>query len=91
MGTARSKTLINSDQNNSPEAQQAIVPSPPRLLNLSAAASYLGVSIWTIRDLEAAGILPRIRVPLPNQRELRKLLFDRVDLDKLIDAWKDRL
>jgi hypothetical protein len=42
-----------------------------------------------VRDLEAAGTLRRVRVPLPHQGELRKLLFDRVDLDRLIDAWKD--
>lgn len=67
-------------------AQAAI---PPRLLNLDTAAAYLGMSPWTIRDLEAAGVLPRMRVRLPDGRELRKLLFDKADLDRLIDAWKD--
>jgi hypothetical protein len=61
----------------------------PRLLDLPAAAAYLGVSPWTVRDLEAVGTLRRVRIPLPNQGELRKLLFDRLDLDQLIDAWKD--
>jgi hypothetical protein len=61
----------------------------PRLLDLDAAAAYLSVSPWTVRDLEAAGVLPRVRVPLPDGRELRKLLFDKVDLDRLIGAWKD--
>jgi len=61
----------------------------PRLLNLEAAAAYLSVSPWTVRDLEAAGVLPRVRVPLPDGRELRKLLFDKADLDRLIGAWKD--
>jgi hypothetical protein len=61
----------------------------PRLLDLRAAAAYLGVSPWTVRDLEAAGTLCRVRVPLPHHGELRKLLFDRVDLDRLIDRWKD--
>jgi excisionase family DNA binding protein len=61
----------------------------PRLLDVDAAASYLGVSSWTIRDLDAAGVLPRVRVPLPNGGELRRLLFDRADLDRLIDVWKD--
>ena len=90
MGTPKSKSPMNTDHKNSPQAQQAVAPIPPRLLDLAGAASYLCVSIWTIRDLEAAGILPRVRVPLPNQGELRKLLFDRVDLDHLIDASKDR-
>lgn len=61
----------------------------PRLLDLEAAALYLGVSSWTVRDLEAAGTLRRVRVPLPNGGELRKLLFDRQDLDLLIERWKD--
>jgi hypothetical protein len=61
-----------------------------RLLDLEGAAAYLSVSEWTIRDLEAAGVLSRVRVPLPNGGELRKVLFDRVDLDALIERWKDR-
>jgi hypothetical protein len=61
----------------------------PRLLDVDAAAVYLGVSAWTIRDLDARGVLPRVRVPLPNGGELRRLLFDRVDLDRLIEMWKD--
>jgi hypothetical protein len=59
------------------------------LLDLELAAAYLGVSPWTVRDLEAAGVLPRVRVPLPGGRELRKLLFDKADLDRLIEAWKE--
>ncbi len=62
----------------------------PRLLDLDATAAYLGLSAWTVRDLDAAGVLARVRVPLPNGGELRRLLFDRVDLDRLIDVWKDQ-
>ncbi len=61
---------------------------PPRLLDLDATAAYLGVSPWTVRDLEGQGILRRVRVPLANG-ELRKLLFDREDLDHLVALWKD--
>jgi hypothetical protein len=78
---------VNSEPGWSPSASPAGLA--PRLLDLPAAAAYLGVSPWTVRDLEAAGTLRRVRVPLPNHGELRKLLFDRVDLDQLIDAWKD--
>jgi len=63
-------------------------PRPARLLELEGAAAYLGVSPWTIRDLEAAGTIKRVRVPLAQGRELRKLLFDKMDLDRLIEAWK---
>ena len=68
----------------------AVTTCPPRLLDVDADAAYLGVSSWTIRDLDAAGVLPRVRVPLPNGGELRRLLFDRADLDRLIDVWKDQ-
>jgi hypothetical protein len=61
----------------------------PRLLNVQAAARYLGVSVWTVRDLEAARIVARVRIPLPHDGELRKLLFDREDLDRLVTQWKD--
>ncbi len=70
-------------------ALHAVAPIAPRLLDLPAAAAYLGVSPWTVRDLEAAGTLRRVRLPLPNGGELRKLLFDREDLDRCIVAWKD--
>ncbi len=66
-----------------------VAAAPPRLLDLDATAAYLGVSPWTVRDLEAAGSLRRVRIPLPHGSELRKLLFDRVDLDRLIAGWKD--
>jgi len=66
-----------------------LCPLTPRLLDLQGAAGYLAVSPWTIRDLEAAGILPRVRVPLPGGRDLRRLLFDREDLDRVIARWKD--
>ena len=75
--------------NRSTLASQAIALVPPRLLDLEGAAAYLAVSPWTVRDLEAAGTLHRVRVPMPNGGELRKLLFDRADLDRLIEAWKD--
>ncbi len=77
---------LASGLERSPLAIQTIAP---RLLDLRATAAYLGVSDWTVRDLDAAGVLPRVRVPLPNGGELRKLLFDRTDLDRLIEAWKE--
>ena len=67
----------------------AVCPVLPRLLDLQSAATYLGLSPWTVWDLEATGILPRVRVPLANGAELRKLLFDREGLDRLISAWRD--
>lgn len=72
------------------EVQITSAPLVPRLLDLHVSASYLGLSEWTVRTLEQQGILKRVRVPLPNHGELRKLLFDRADLDRLIDAWKEQ-
>ena len=60
----------------------------PRLLDVGGAARYLGISPWTVRDLEAAGALRRVRVPLLGTRELRKVLFDRADLERIIEIWK---
>src|SRR5438132_8113713 len=49
-----------------------------RLLTLQQAADYLNLSPWTVRELEAAGTIRRVRLPV------RRLLFDRTALDKLI-------
>lgn len=81
------KTLPEEEAGSrQPRAAEAVVP---RLLDLKAAANYLGVSGWTLRSLEWAGVIRRVRVPTNGDRELRKLLFDRHDLDGLIEAWKD--
>jgi hypothetical protein len=65
------------------------VSAPPRLLDIAGAAAYLGgISPWTIRDLIANGTLKRVRVPLPNGGELRRVLLDREDLDRLVTSWK---
>ena len=83
---------MNSGENGSasgPRPNALAVQCPPRLLDLHSAAAYLGLSEWTVRDLEHAGILARVRVPLPDQGELRKILFDRHDLDRAIEVWKE--
>src|SRR5262245_40785146 len=74
---------------SNPHAVPGLCPLTPRLLDVDAAAAYLGVSQWTIRDLDAAGHLRRVRLPLPGGKELRRLLFDRSDLDRLIERSKD--
>ena len=89
MGTARKKLLINRGETASPEAQEASGLLLPRLLDLKCTGAYLSISPWTVRDLEAAGILTRVRLPVPNHGELRKILFDRSDLDRLVDMWKN--
>jgi excisionase family DNA binding protein len=77
---------MNGGRDDGTEVRQA--PALARLLDVDSAAGYLSVSTWTVRDLVAAGTLPRIRVPLPGGRELRRLLIDRHDLDALIARWR---
>jgi hypothetical protein len=70
-------------------SEMPLVQQIRRLVDLEAAADYLGVSTWTIRDLEAAGVLPRVHVPTRDGRQLRRLLFDVKDIDRLVESWKD--
>jgi hypothetical protein len=70
-------------------SQSATQSTAQRLLDLRSAAAYLGLSVYTVRELEWKGTLPRVRIPLPNGGEVRKLLFDQRDLDRLIESWKD--
>jgi hypothetical protein len=63
-----------------------------RLLNLHEAAAYLNVSYWTARDLVNFGKVPSVRLPNPRARDgrnVRRILIDRSDLDRLIGAWKE--
>ena len=83
------KPRTNSGTGDSAAVQHTVAPVSPRLLDLHVSAGYLGLSEWTVRTLEQQGILKRVRIPLPNAGELRKLLFDRADLDRLIDGWKE--
>ncbi len=39
----------------------------------------------SVRALEAAGTLHRVEIP-----DLRKVVFDRLQLDRLVDAWGGR-
>ena len=85
-GTATQNPRVNGGD----ERGAVVTPTSARLLDLRGAAAYLCVSEWTVRDLEAAGTIARVRIPLPNNGELRRLLFDRASLDDLIELWKDR-
>jgi hypothetical protein len=73
----------------SPPDGGAVSACLPRLLGVRATAAYLDVSPRTVMELRAAGHLRPVRLPLTGDHEVRKLLFDRVDLDRLIEAWKD--
>lgn len=68
---------------------QPSAPHPVRLLDLEGSAGYLSISTWGVRDLIANGTLRRVRIPLPNYGEIRKVLLDVRDLDALIERWKE--
>jgi hypothetical protein len=88
-GTPTTRARIRSGVPSGPEPQQGQVL--PRLLDLTAAAQYLGgISLWTVRDLVNGGVLKRVRIPGAGGGELRRVLLDRHELDRLVEAWKDR-
>lgn len=66
-----------------------VAPLAPRLLDVTGAALYLGVADDTIRDLDSRGVLKRVRLPGPGASDLRRVLFDRHDLDALIEQSKN--
>lgn len=84
-GTPDVKTLDNSDRGSRYTDRQSVDRRPSRrLLTLREAACYLGISQWTLRELTWKGSLPVVRMT-------RKLHFDLQDLDRFIEASKDRL
>jgi excisionase family DNA binding protein len=56
-----------------------------RLLSAQDAAAYTGWPYTTLRDVALRGHLPVVRIP-----GSKRMWFDRRDLDRAIDAWKDR-
>ena len=65
--------------------EKRVPPGEGRLVSAQRAAAYLGVPYTSLRDWALRGHLPLVRVP-----GTRRLWFDRRDLDRLIDAWKER-
>ncbi len=67
---------------------------PPRLLDARRAASFLGgVSVWTLRRWVDQGHLRPVRLPACWRKgeNCRRLLFDRRDLNSLIDMAKQQV
>jgi hypothetical protein len=58
-------------------------PVRPRLLPLKAAAQYLGLTVWGIRERAWAGQLPVVTFPGG-----RKWYFDVHDLDRFVEGHK---
>lgn len=67
----------------------AVAPLRPRLVDVAGAARYLSVGDDTIRDFDSRGVLRRVRLPGPGTADLRRVLFDVRDLDRLIEHHKN--
>ena len=87
VGTTATEHRMNTGEHQRAEAKTTT--ALPRLVDLLGAAAYLAVSPWTIREWAGKGWLPRVRFLLPSGHEVRKLLFDKQDLDRMIDTAKD--
>ena len=69
----------------------------PRLLTLPRAADYLGLGFDTIKELAASGELRQARVSIPAPTTAKRkggrialVLLDRLELDRLVSAWRER-
>jgi hypothetical protein len=78
------------------------VPEGARLLDLYQAATYTGLSYWTLRDYVTDGVIPVVKLPCGRQRtragvvsrkagdtSARKILIDKRDIDALIEKSKE--
>lgn len=66
-----------------PQGTTSPAPGPiaPRMLNAPTAAAYLGIGVYALRDLHYKAALRGVFIG-------RRLLFDKNDLDKYVDALK---
>lgn len=97
-GGARANALRRSGAAGVATVSGTQAPPPARLLDTKAAAAYLHVSEFTARDWALQGFFPvvelpprRPRVGERQKRAFRRLLVDREDLDRFIEARKRRL
>jgi len=74
---------VTGEQNG--RANNSSAEAQPRLLSAQAAARYLGVPYTSLRDWAMRGHVPIVRVP-----DCRRWWFDRRDLDRAVEAWKER-
>jgi len=73
-----SKTVTDK---SSQKAQRIANPPAQRLYDLKSAATYLGRSVWGVRELVWAGKLPVIK-------DGRKQYLDLYDLDRYVEQNK---
>jgi hypothetical protein len=102
-GTATMETIESTNVIRGKKDSESFEPSiVPRLLDLHNAARYMSLSYWTVRDLVNAGQLPAVKVPcmftwnskkkmrvrVNDGRSVRRVLLDRLDLDRFIEQCK---
>jgi excisionase family DNA binding protein len=85
--TPRSDPRVHGGADTRPPASHAS-GLVPRLLSARDAATYLAIGYETVLDLVKAGTLRPVRLAVRPHTDLRKLLFDRADLDRLVEASK---
>jgi hypothetical protein len=86
-GTQRRRT---TEQQQPRQASAVVVAITPRLLRREQAAAYLGISVPTLDAFRLRGEVTPVPVPAVHHagETLRIPLYDRVDLDAVIERWK---
>ena len=74
--------MAQSTENKAVKEHATDYISCARLLDYHAAAHYLSLSYWTIRDMASRGEIPCVRAG-------RRVLIDREDLDHWIEKNKE--
>jgi len=91
---APADTRVNSGSGGGAQDSQSGRPTlltERRLLDVAQTAAYLGdLAEDTVRELLDRGVLTPARVVIPGAggRPMRKVLFDRLALDRLADGWR---
>jgi hypothetical protein len=104
LNTANIQGIESKSAIGSKKDVESFAPSvTPRLLDLHNAARYMSLSYWTVRDLVNTGQLPTVKVPcmftwnskkkmrvrVNDGRSVRRVLLDRLDLDRFIEQCKE--
>jgi len=101
LGTAMPQSPEPQGRRRRQQDTQSCAPLPfwPRLLTIEQASAYVGLSRDSLLGYVADGTLPVTRPQRPNTdwahrrtlantETLRRQLFDRFDLDALVERWK---
>ena len=97
-GTAQPQAPAEQGAQRCQQDLQSFAHGWPRLLDAETAARYLSVSKWCLIELMNAGDITPIRIRRPRTARamktkpvgdvMRRRLFDRLDLDALVDRWR---